>query len=77
MPVIINNLTDNNYNSQIKSLKCLCPKGTAIAEMVKIRDELKPYSRRKLVELEKDNPNLMIYPPLIKESKDKILDCQH
>jgi 5-methylcytosine-specific restriction endonuclease McrBC regulatory subunit McrC len=72
MPVIINNLTDNNYNSQIKSLKCLCPKGTAIAEMVKIRDELKPYSRRKLVELEKDNPNLMIYPPLIKESKDKI-----
>lgn len=75
--VIIDNLFDNNYKSQNKSLKFLCTKNNSDEtisnnELKFIRDKLKPYSRKTLLELQEKNPNLIIFPPDIKNSKDKI-----
>ena len=73
----IDNLFDNNYKSQNKSLKFLCTKNNSDEiisndELKFIRDKLKPYSRKTLLELQEKNPNLIIFPQDIKNSKDKI-----
>ena len=66
----INGLFDNNYNFPNKSLKDLCPED--FLQFEQLRDTLKPYSRKKLYELQEQNPNLIIFPPDVKDSKDKI-----
>lgn len=73
----IDNLFDNNYKSQNKSLKFLCTKNNSDEtisndELKIIRDKLKPFSKKTLLELQTKNPNLIIFPPDIKNSKDKI-----
>ena len=68
----INGLFDNNYNSQYKTLKHLCPED--FSQFEKLRETLKPYSRKKLYELQDQNPNLIIFPADIKDTKDKIHD---
>ena len=75
--IIIDNLFDNNYKSQNKSLKFLCTKNNSDEtinndELKIIRDKLKPFSKKTLLELQTKNPNLVIFPPDIKNSKDKI-----
>lgn len=74
----LDNLFDNNYNSRKKSLKDICQKTNAdnltAEEFASVRDKLKPYSRKTLLELQEKNPNLIIFPPDIKNSKDKIYD---
>lgn len=73
----LDNLFDNNYNSSQKSLKDVCKKTDSenqisAEEFSIIREKLKPYSRKTLLELQEKNPNLIIFPQDIKNSKDKI-----
>ena len=75
--IIIDNLFDNNYKSQNKSLKFLCTKSNSDEtisndELKVVREKLNPYSRKTLLELQEKNPNLIIFPQDIKNSKDKI-----
>ena len=75
--IIIDNLFDNNYKSQNKSLKFLCTKNNSDEtisndELKVVREKLNPYSRKTLLELQEKNPNLIIFPQDIKNSKDKI-----
>lgn len=68
----INGLFDNNYNSKYKSLKYLCPED--FSQFEQLRENLKPYSRKRLYELQEQNPNLIIFPADIQDTKDKIHD---
>ena len=68
----INGLFDNNYNSKYKSLKYLCPED--FSQFEQLRETLKPYSRKMLYELQEQNPNLIIFPADIQDTKDKIHD---
>lgn len=75
----LDNLFDNNYNSPHKTLKDICRKADSeisvnSEEYSTIREKLKPYSRKTLLELQEKNPNLIIFPPDIKNSKDKIYE---
>lgn len=73
----LDNLFDNNCNSPHKTLKDICKKSNSellinAEEYLLIREKLKPFSRKTLLELQEKNPNLIIFPPDIKNSKDKI-----
>lgn len=74
--VKIDNLFDNNYNFSHKSLKDVCKNNfedsVSTDDLKIIREKLKPFSRKTLQELQEKNPNLIIFPPNIKNSKDKI-----
>ena len=68
----INSLFDNNLYSQSNSLKDLCPKEFCDNDYEIFRNNLKPYSQKKLLELQEKYPGLIIFPQDIRNSKDKI-----
>mgnify|MGYP003447396082 CR=1 FL=1 len=73
----LDNLFDNNFYSSHITLKDICKNENSenqysTEEYYTIREKLKPYSRKTLLEIQEKNPNLIIFPPDIKNSKDKI-----
>lgn len=70
----IDNLFDNNQTSQRKSLKYICSDG--FIDYHNLRENLKPFSRRKIVELQKQNPGLIIFPQNLEETKDQIQNSE-
>lgn len=73
----LDNLFDNNYNFSHKTLKDISKRTNSENQITTeeysiIREKLKPYSRKTLLELQEKNPNLIIFPRDIKNSKDKI-----